>query len=97
MQISGQEMVMLVTVVGDREKERFLNICLSPGGSEREGWSLLAALRGAQRVGERTWLPPSSPLVSSVFWGKSVNLSEVWEMEIILVTPGHDGLKWDSL
>ena len=69
-----------------------------PGGSEREGWSLLAALRGAQRVGERTWLPPSSPLVSSVFWGKSVNLSEVWEMEIILVTPsGHDGLKWDSL
>ena len=39
MQLSGQEMVMLVTVVvGDREKERFLNICLSPGGSNRMSW-----------------------------------------------------------
>lgn len=54
MQISGQEMVMLVTVVvGDREKERFLNICLSPGGSERVSWGELL-LRSSTPAGPST-------------------------------------------
>ena len=66
-------------------------------GVEGEGWSLLLVLRGVWGGG-RTWPLPGSSLVSCVFWGKSVNFSEVWKMEMIMVTPsGHDGVKRDSL